>query len=320
MQFMNKTILITGGSGFLGRHLAVKLKEQYHVVIGSRNNGINRRAEELTGCESVPLDITNINSIKDSFNTYKPDIVIHAAATKYVDTSEKFANECVDVNIVGSSNVARVSIDKGIETVIGISTDKAAPPVLNTYGISKALMERLFTSLDDQSSTRFTCVRFGNIVWSTGSVFPIWEQMISDYGLIKSTGPEMRRFFFTVNEASDLVIRSLVNIDILHGNILVQRMKCAQIKDLLDVFCEHYQTTWEQIKTRPGDKLDEYLIGVQEHEYAKELELDNSFHFLIDYGNKPENCVSKPFSSIDSKRLSKKEMSDLITSKSQLLL
>ena len=96
MQFMNKTILITGGSGFLGRHLAVKLKEQYHVVIGARNNGINRRAEELTGCESVPLDITNINSIKDSFNAYKPDIVIHAAATKYVDTSEKFANECVD--------------------------------------------------------------------------------------------------------------------------------------------------------------------------------------------------------------------------------
>ena len=119
---MNKTILITGGSGFLGRHLAVKLKEQYHVIIGARNNGINRRAEELTGCESVPLDITNINSVKDSFNAYRPDIVIHAAATKYVDTSEKFANECVDVNIVGTANIAKICHKYGIKFIY-ISSD-----------------------------------------------------------------------------------------------------------------------------------------------------------------------------------------------------
>ena len=101
-------------------------------------------ASNETKCETVPLDITNINSIRDIINEYNPNIIIHAAATKFVDLSQKFPFECLDVNVQGSSNIARVAIDKNIESVIGISTDKASPPIENIYGMSKSMMERLF--------------------------------------------------------------------------------------------------------------------------------------------------------------------------------
>ena len=176
-----KTILITGGTGTFGESFAekiLKINNVKKIIIFSRDEYKQHLlAEKLKILDKRNVLRFFIGDIRD-YNrlilaTRGIDIVIHAAATKYVDTSEKFANECIDVNVVGSSNVARVSIDQEIETVIGISTDKTAPPVFNTYGLSKALMERLFTSLDDKSNTKFACVRFGNIAWSTGSVFPI---------------------------------------------------------------------------------------------------------------------------------------------------
>jgi UDP-N-acetylglucosamine 4,6-dehydratase len=176
LSIQNKKILITGGSGFLGRHIAHKLKEHNQVVLASRNNEQNNQASRLTGCQSIPLDVTNIESVRDGINLVKPDIIIHAAATKYVDLSEKFPTECSDVNVLGSQNVARVAIDKGVDIVIGISTDKASPPCANTYAMSKALMERTFCALNNPKSTKFTNVRFGNLAWSTGSVFPIWKK------------------------------------------------------------------------------------------------------------------------------------------------
>ena len=124
-------ILITGGTGFLGINLAKKLKTKFKVVLGARNNKQNFYAKKITNCQIVPLDVSNINSVRDAINVVKPKIIIHAAATKFVDLSEKFPFECIDCNILGSSNIARVAIDKNVETVIGISTDKASPPIKN---------------------------------------------------------------------------------------------------------------------------------------------------------------------------------------------
>ena len=141
---MKKNLLITGGSGFLGTNLAMKLRNKYNVFLASRNQRRNYEASQKTLCESIPLDVSNINSIRDVFAYSKPNIVVHAAATKFVDISEKFPFECSDVNILGSSNIARVAIEKGVKTVIGISTDKATQPIKNFYGFSKATMEKLF--------------------------------------------------------------------------------------------------------------------------------------------------------------------------------
>jgi UDP-glucose 4-epimerase len=312
-----KKILITGGSGFLGRDLATKLSSDYEVILGSRNNGLNRKAQEITNCEAIPLDVSSLESVKDCFLRYSPNIVIHAAATKYVDLSENQPFECIDVNVLGSENIARVSIESNVEKVVGISTDKTAPPIGNIYGYSKAIMERMFCSLDGVGNTKFSCVRFGNIAWSTGSVFPIWKSMTESSGLIESTGPDMRRFFFSVDEASKLVLRCMDNFDLLHGKILSKVMKSAQISDLLDIWCELFDSTWTKVDPRPGDKEDEYLIGILENKNTFIKELDEIKHFVIDFSKLAKSHLKDPFSSKDAQRLSKEEMLELIQSPSQ---
>tara|TARA_Y100001970_G_C14218671_1_gene851220 strand:- start:1224 stop:2168 length:945 start_codon:yes stop_codon:yes gene_type:complete len=307
-----KTILITGGSGFLGKRLASKLSNKYNIVLGSRNNNQNRLANLETSCEVVPLDITSKESINDIFYYIKPDIIIHAAATKYVDISETYPHETIDVNILGSQNIARASIKNNIETVIGISTDKTAPPIGNIYGLSKAVMERLFLSLNNKSDTNFTCVRFGNIAWSTGSVFPIWEEMTKKNKLIYSTGPDMRRFFFNCDEASDLVIRSLNHINLTSGKILIQDMKCAKISDILDIWCKIFNCKWKKVKKRLGDKQDEYLIGELEYLYAKKIIINKIIHYLLDFNKICQNPLKKTISTINAKRLNNKEIAKLI--------
>lgn len=301
-------ILITGGSGFLGRHLGVALKNLGHdVYLSGRNNKQNHYAGNITDLPVFPLDITSIESVRDSVNIIKPDTIIHAAATKFVDLSEKFPLECIDVNIVGSMNVARVAIDKGIKNVIGISTDKASPPVANIYGLSKATMEKMFTSLN--GNTKFACVRYGNVVWSTGSIFPLWEKMFNDTGVIKSTGPKMRRYFFSVDNAVDLVIRALDNINTVQGKVLSMDMKSAQISSILDVWVEH-GGIWQQIEGRPGDRIDEYLIGPEEVEFTEKTELGYVIH-----RNKITNHIPTWVSSLTSEKLNKEEIQNLINNK-----
>jgi UDP-N-acetylglucosamine 4,6-dehydratase/5-epimerase len=190
---MKKTILVTGGTGFLGKRLGLALRHEHNVFLAGRNNKQNCQTRDFTGCEVLPMDVTSIESVRDMVVYTKPDIIIHAAATKFVDLAERQPMECIDVNVVGSQNVARVAMDKNVDAVIGISTDKASPPIRNTYGMSKALMERLFCACNGRTATKFLCVRYGNVAWSTGSVLPIWKSMHDKTGVIGTTGPEMRR-------------------------------------------------------------------------------------------------------------------------------
>ena len=260
-----KTILITGGSGFLGQNLAIRLKDNYRVVLGSRNNKRNFITKNLTGCEVVPLDVCRRESINDALHEVRPQIIIHAAATKFVDLSEKFPMECVDVNVLGSQNVARAAIEAKVDLVVGISTDKASPPVRNTYGMSKSIMERIFCSLGNKKyKTNFISVRYGNVAWSTGSAMPAWKKMHKETNVIGSTGPKMRRYFFTVEEAVELVMDAIENSDILRGKILSRPMKAAMICDILDVWVQEFGGSWKQIEGRPGERDDEYLVGEAE--------------------------------------------------------
>jgi UDP-N-acetylglucosamine 4,6-dehydratase/5-epimerase len=307
-----ETILITGGSGFLGRHLAIKLKNRYRVILGARNNGNNQLAYSKTGCTVTPLDITNINSIYDAINEFKPDTIIHAAATKYVDISEQYPMECIDVNVIGSQNLARIAMEKAVKKVIGVSTDKAAPPVGNIYGHSKAIMERMYCALDKKGATRFVNVRFGNIAWSTGSVFPIWQRMVKENGKIESTGPEQRRFFFLVEEAADLVITAMENIENLRGGILSLKMKAAKIEDILQVWTTEQKISWQQIASRPGDKLDEVLIGAIELPYTKEIVINNKPYYFIHFDKKESNYLNTEIASYNAEKLSNAEISKII--------
>lgn len=307
-------ILITGGSGFLGRNLALKLKNNYEVILGSRNNKNNMSASKITGCKSLPLDVSNINSVRDVISEIKPDIIIHAAATKFVDLSEKYPMETIDVNVMGSQNIARVAIENNVKIVVGISTDKSCPPVRNVYGLSKATMERMLVLMNGKHNTKFTAVRYGNVAWSTGSVLPIWNDMHSRTNKIGTTGPEMRRFFFTIDHAVDLVIKAIDNIEITQGKVFSREMKSAKMCDILDVWIKEFGGTWEQIEGRPGERLDEYLVGETELDFCEKLRLGDINYFLIDPNIKVETPLPNIVTSLNAERLTYDEILAIIKS------
>jgi len=307
-----KKILITGGTGYLGRNLANFYKKKFKVFLGARNNKQNFLVKNLTNCEVVPLDVSNIESVNDCLNYTKPDIVIHAAATKFVDLSEKFPFECIDINILGSTNVVRACINKKVPTVIGISTDKASPPIKNIYGLSKSCMERLFSSIKSYSKTKFICVRYGNVTWSTGSVLPIWKQMFNKDNTILTTGPYMRRFFFSVDEAVSLIDQALKLKDKLNGKILSAEMKSAKMIEILKVWIKKFGGKYKIIPSRKGDRLDEYLIGEDELKYAQEMRIKNKKYFIIDFNEISKKPLKKIVSSQNAKRLSQSEIEKII--------
>ena len=309
---MKKTVLVTGGTGFLGKRLGLALRDKYKTILTGRNNKLNFHAREFTQCEVVPMDVVNIESIRDVFNEFRPDIIIHAAATKFVDLAEKQPMECIDVNVLGSQNIARVAIERNIESVIGISTDKASPPIRNIYGMTKALMERAYCSMNGKSTTKFCCVRYGNVAWSTGSVLPVWKKMHDETGVIRTTGPEMRRFFFTVDEAVKLVTTALNNIHELQGKVLSRRMKAAKIEDILNLWVKTKGGKWERMEGRPGERNDEYLVGDLELPFTLEKKFDDILHYIISFNQKVEKPLAGFISSENVDRLTEAEIIAII--------
>lgn len=307
-------ILITGGTGFLGKRLGKLLKENgYMVTLAGRNNKLNQYARQFSGCDVLPLDVSHIESVRDVVNEIKPDTIIHAAATKFVDLSEIYSMEAIDVNVVGSQNVARVAIDKKIRNVIGISTDKASPPVRNTYGLTKALMERMFCNLDKRYETNFMCVRYGNVAWSTGSVLCVWKKMLEGKGMIGTTGPEMYRFFFTVDEAVQLVLSAMENIDQYHGKILSRKMKSAQMIDIIKIWTELKSASYQVLPGRPGERDEEFLFGEMELPYTELIDLNGKDHYLISVNEKVVNPVNLVLSSRNAEKLNRDEIISIIS-------
>jgi len=259
------------------------------------------------------MDVTNIESLRDVFAEVRPNLVVHAAATKYVEVSEKHPMECLDINVLGSQNVARVCIERGVEIVLGVSTDKAAPPVANTYGLTKALMERLFCAMNAKTEmTRFACVRQGNIAWSTGSVFPIWKRMHDSTGVIGSTGPDMTRYCSTGQEAVDLVIRAVDNIARIQGTVLSSEMRAVQIRDVLDLWTREKGGRWEKIEGRPGERPHEYLVGEPELPYTSTIEINGVCHYVITFNESRASPLPAALCSATAERLTEQETLDII--------
>jgi FlaA1/EpsC-like NDP-sugar epimerase len=203
-------------------------------------------------------------------------------------------------------------MERGVATVVGISTDKASPPVRNTYGLSKALMERLFCASNGKTSTVFLCVRYGNVAWSTGSVLTIWKSMHDKTGIIGTTGPEMRRFFFTVDEAVQLVLTAIRNCERFAGKVLARRMKAAQIADILRVWTEHKGGRWEKIEGRPGERDDEFLIGELEVPYTNDVNLNGIPHYVISFNEKTSSPVTLALSSANTEKLTDQEILEIV--------
>lgn len=269
---MAHDVLITGGSGFIGRRLAQRFRAMGHtVVIVARNLDALRRAALTAGCDWAPVDVARIDTVNDALRRFKPTTIVHAAASKFVDVAEQHPLECIDANVVGSQNVARAALEHRCKAVIGVSTDKAAPPNRGTYSLSKALMERLFCSLDCPE-TRFTCARFGNVAWSTGSVLPLWREMTASSNHVLTTaGPHVTRYMFTVDEAVDLIVDALDNVVSYGGGTIVRNMPCVNVRSLLEEWAAVTGCSWTRGNPRPGDQGHERLIGDVELPFTRSL-------------------------------------------------
>ncbi len=316
-----KRILLTGGSGFLGKNLALHLNKEknFQIILTSRNIENLRKASADTGCEYHPMDINSINSIIDTFNKLKPDIIIHSAATKFVDLAEIYPEECIQTNIIGSINLLRAAKLFKIKGIIAISTDKAANPDFNIYSQSKNIMEKYFINSSKVSKINIACVRFGNLCWSTGSVFNLWEEMSIKKKMVFSTGPEMRRFFIHVDQACKLIKNVLKNLDKCNGLIITEYMKSTIVSEILDIWSDIYNVKWKKIKPRFGDKLDEYLFSPSEIKSTKMFMLNKQKLIKIDYSKKNYNYFKEVITSKNSQKLSKEEIRSLILSKPKIL-
>jgi FlaA1/EpsC-like NDP-sugar epimerase len=180
-------------------------------------------------------------------------------------------------------------------------------------------MEKMFCLMDGKTDTKFSCVRYGNVAWSTGSVLPVWKDMWEKNKLITTTGPEMRRFFFTVNEAVDLVIAAIDLEDHIHGKILSREMKSAQIGDILRVWVSKWGGKYESGVPRPGDRLDEYLINESEIPFCEEILINNIKHYIISPNEKSTNPIKTTVHSGNVARLTDEEIIKLLESQTDYL-
>jgi UDP-glucose 4-epimerase len=192
------------------------------------------------------------------------DVVIHAAALKQVPLCEYFPLEAVQTNVLGAANIVRAIRESGarVETVVGISTDKACKPV-NVMGMTKALMERMFVEANlECPSTRFLCVRYGNVIASRGSVVPLFVDQIAGGGPVTITTDEMTRFLLSLDRAVETVFDAIDSA--LPGEILVPRVSAVRIRDVATTLIDGRDVRIEVTGARPGEKTHEIMVSEEE--------------------------------------------------------
>jgi UDP-N-acetylglucosamine 4,6-dehydratase/5-epimerase len=299
-----RTLLITGGTGFLGQRLAKELRPLFSkIILSSRYIQKNSISDNLEN-EYVlaPMDIADRNQVDLLFQKYKPDFVLHTAAVKSVKAAEMNPVECINTNIVGSENIARAAAQYNCEKVVAISSLRAAPPAEGVYGMSKALMEKIFCTYAANSNTQYISIRLGNIAWAPDSVLNLWKQMVENDGLIRSTGFGMSRYFIT----SDEMIRFVKSILFLKEQypclIVVPVVKLIPIARLLKLFTEKFGGEYELSKSAIHEKKSDFLIGKSEVPYARKMNIDGNFFYGI-AGEKQVNELSDEAITSDSNQI-----------------
>lgn len=279
MTFSDKTVLVTGGTGSFGRKFAEAVLRHQNpkaLRVFSRGELLQHEMQQAFRDDRLRFFI---GDVRDRNRLYRAmagvDIVIHAAALKQVPTAEYNPIEAVRTNINGAVNVIDAAVDSGVGKVMAISTDKAVHPV-NLYGATKMVMERLFTQANVYSGpgkAKFSCVRYGNVVGSRGSVVPLFLQQ-KKTGSISITDPRMTRFWITLEEGVQFVISCLDRMQ--GGEVFVPRIPSMRITDLADAIAPG--VTSEVVGIRPGEKLHEVLLTEDEARHATEFDS----HFVIE--------------------------------------
>lgn len=281
-HLMGKHILVTGGTGSFGHQIIDEVLpyEPASLHVYSRDE---KKQYDMQGAYGQQSCLKfHIGDIRDLGRTREVmrgiDIVFNAAALKQVPNCESSPYEAVKTNTMGAYNVRQAAIESGVETVVSISTDKAVKPV-NVMGMTKALQERIMLDPSFNGSTRFVCVRYGNVLGSRGSVVPLFCEYILRNQPLPITHPGMTRFQLTLKQAVQLVLQAVLAGE--NGDIWVRKMPAAGITDLGRVLA--YGLTGDLnypqriLGTRPGEKMHEVLVS--EEEMWRATEMDD--YFLI---------------------------------------
>ncbi|MBN2382477.1 UDP-N-acetylglucosamine 4,6-dehydratase (inverting) [bacterium] len=275
-MFDSKNILITGGTGSFGTKCTEIILKRYKprkLIIYSRDElkqyeMAQRFPDSKYGCMRYFIgDVREKERLYRAFS--KVDIVIHAAALKHVPAAEYNPFEAIKTNILGAQNVINVAIDQGVKKVIALSTDKAANPI-NLYGATKLCSDKLFIAGNayvGEKETIFSVVRYGNVVGSRGSVIPFFLKQREE-GVLPITDPRMTRFWITLEQGVDFVLKSLENM--VGGEIFVPKIPSMNIMDLAKAIAPECKT--EIIGMRSGEKLHEVMIPKDESRRTLEFE------------------------------------------------
>ena len=274
MNWSDKVILVTGGTGSFGKEFVEIMLNEYHpakLIIFSRDE--LKQHEMRTGGFDHPSlryfigDVRDVDRLRRAMHGVH--IVVHAAALKQVPACEYNPMEAIKTNILGSSNVVEAALDAGVEKVLALSTDKAVNPV-NLYGATKLAAEKLFVQSNAYAgglATRFSCVRYGNVVGSRGSVVPIFLQQRNN-GRLTVTDQRMTRFWLTLEQGVRFVIRRIEQMR--GGEVFVPKIPSMNLADLAKAIAPGAQL--EFVGIRPGEKLHEVLISDDEARGTVEME------------------------------------------------
>lgn len=275
----NSSILITGGSGSFGNTFIPMTLSKFdpkRLVIYSRDE--MKQWEMAQKYQDDPRVVFVIGDVRDKDRIYRAldgiDFVVHAAATKIVPTAEYNPFECVKTNIVGAMNLIDAAIDKGVKKVVALSTDKASNPI-NLYGATKLASDKLFVagnSYANMHDTRFSVVRYGNVMGSRGSVIPFF-QSLAETNELPITDKKMTRFMITLEQGVELVWHAFE--DMQGGEIYVKKIPSMNILDIAEAVNPSAKLNY--IGIRPGEKLHEQMIGFEDAPYTYEF----SDHYKI---------------------------------------
>jgi FlaA1/EpsC-like NDP-sugar epimerase len=294
----DKTVVITGGTGSLGkvlvrRLLSGEMGKPKKIIIFSRDEAKqhNMRMEYMQRTVATDEviyhnfqqlldfrigDVRNIHSVSTVLRG--ADVVFNAAALKQVPTCEYFPFEAVETNIAGPENIIRAIREHNLEidTVVGISTDKACKPV-NVMGMTKAIQERIFIRANlDCPNTRLICVRYGNVLASRGSVIPLFQEQIRKGSNITITTTDMTRFLLSLEQAVDTVFAALRGAK--RGETYIPRVPSARVVDIANVLIGDRPIKTEVTGIRPGEKVHEILIS--EEEIHRTIARDDSYYVI----------------------------------------
>jgi UDP-N-acetylglucosamine 4,6-dehydratase/5-epimerase len=283
--FKGKTLLITGGTGSFGNAVIERFIDSDigEIRIFSRDEKKQDDMRKKYNSRKLKFYIGTVRDRQSVRNAmHDVDYIFHAAALKQVPSCEFFPLEAVNTNILGTENVLAAAIEEGVKKVVCLSTDKAAYPV-NAMGISKAMMEKVFTAKSRTVSPEKTLicgVRYGNVICSRGSVIPLFIEQIKSGERITVTDPRMTRFIMSLDEAIDLILYAFQHAE--SGDLMIKKAEACYIGDLVQALKEIFiaDNEIELIGTRHGEKTFEVLMTREES--AKAIDMGDFFRVPAD--------------------------------------